>query len=424
MDEQAIQAALGKATEEVSGKLDAMSKSIDAVKGDFAQQAKGFATIEEMAKVKALGGDVEALKSEIGRIKVGANRQELDPKKGFKNHVDFLMDVMSAEKKGSASDRLKLCVKAVGSDEQSTFNNQAGGYLVPQGLFGEILGTNPFEIQADTGIMARQIPMSTQIVNVNARVDKNHSSSVTGGLQVYRRKEADSVTASAKNFEQIELKAENLAGIAYATEEILQASPVSFAALISSGFAEEYRSKLNSERISGTGVGEYLGVLNSPALVTIAKEGSQSNDTINITNVRKMRARIYGYQNAVWMINQDAYPQIAALGETTSGSNAPVFQPSLNLGDPDMLLGRPVIYDENMATLGDLGDIMLINWNEYLEGTWGGTSFAESIHVRFVNHETAFRFGVYNCGAPWWRTALTPKNSADTLSPFVALAAR
>ena len=46
------------------------------------------------------------------------------------------------------------------------------------------------------------------------------------------------------------------------------------------------------------------------------------------------------------------------------------------------------------------------------------------MHVRFENHEQVFKFWTENAGAPWWRSALTPKNGANTLSPFVTLAAR
>ena len=63
-------------------------------------------------------------------------------------------------------------------------------------------------------------------------------------------------------------------------------------------------------------------------------------------------------------------------------------------------------------------------WSQYLEGYRQDMQMAESIHVRFLNHENTFKFWVRNDGAPWWRSALTPHKSSDTLSPFVTLAAR
>ena len=49
---------------------------------------------------------------------------------------------------------------------------------------------------------------------------------------------------------------------------------------------------------------------------------------------------------------------------------------------------------------------------------------AESVHVRFENHERTFKLWTRNCGAPWWRSALTPNKGANSLSPIVLLAAR
>jgi hypothetical protein len=50
--------------------------------------------------------------------------------------------------------------------------------------------------------------------------------------------------------------------------------------------------------------------------------------------------------------------------------------------------------------------------------------FQESIHVRFAQNEKAFRATTRNDGQLWWRTALTPKKGANTLSPVVTLAVR
>jgi len=124
------------------------------------------------------------------------------------------------------------------------------------------------------------------------------------------------------------------------------------------------------------------------------------------------------------MVNQDAYNSISTAHVSLTNDDVPLFVPGNGVDTPDTILDRPVVYDENMSTLGDLGDIVLVNWNEYLEGFLGGVEQASSIHVRFEYNETAFKFNVYNDGQPWWRSALTPKNSTDTLSPFVTLAER
>jgi hypothetical protein len=89
-----------------------------------------------------------------------------------------------------------------------------------------------------------------------------------------------------------------------------------------------------------------------------------------------------------------------------------------------MLLGRPLYFTEYTQTLGTAGDVILVNWSQFLEGNYQPMQSAESIHVRFVNHERTFKFWLRNAGQPWWRSALTPIYSSSLLSPFVAVAAR
>lgn len=372
-------------------------------------------------KHDATDGKLAELEQSIANIQLVHN-EDLDPMGGYKNHAEFLVDVKNAAN-GTVPDRLKKFA-AVGTDEQATFSNPDGGFLLPEGIMEGIMETDPFAIQADTGLSTRRIPMQQQIVNINARVDKNHSSSVTGGFRVYRNGEAQQASSSKGTFEQIKLSAEGLMGLAYGTNELLSRSPISFAALISAGFETEYRSKLNNERLRGTGAGEYMGILNSPALITVAKEGSQTADTIVGANLQKMRARIWGYNQAVWMVNQDCYTSLSTAHISLSNDDVPLFVAGNGVDVPDTILGRPVVYDENMSTLGDVGDIVLVNWMEYLEGFLGGVEQSSSIHVRFETNETAFKFTAYCDGQPWWRTALTPKQSSTTLSPFVTLAER
>jgi HK97 family phage major capsid protein len=357
-------------------------------------------------------------------VKSLKDHSEDDPKRGFKTPREFMLGVVKATKEGRIEDpRLRrLAALAAGSDEHGAYSDPHGGFVVPVGFSPDVMST-----MADADPMAGRVtdvPMDSPSVNVPARVDKNHSSSVSGGLTVSRREETGSATSSRLEMEKITLKADSLFGMAYATEELLTDSAITFIALIEAGFREEFAGHLINERLNGSGVGEYLGVMNSGCLVSIAKEGSQAADTINGTNILKMRARCWRYSNAIWLANQDTYVQLVSAHIAGTNGDVFLFNPSRGEDAPDMLLGRPIIFAEWAQTLGDKGDIVLGNWSQFLEGTYQPLQQAESVHVRFVEHERAMKFWVRNAGAPWWRSALTPKNSSTTLSPFVTLDAR
>jgi HK97 family phage major capsid protein len=353
-----------------------------------------------------------------------------DPRKGFKTHTDFLMEVMKAPQRGEVADaRMQYLsgsrtrfLTAAGSDEQGTYADPYGGFLVPIGFSPQLLMV-PADAQ-DAGIATTRVPMTTPTVTFNARVDKSHATSVSGGLTVCRRAETQSQTASRMQFEQVTIKADSLYGLAYATEELLQDSPQSFVAMLEKGFSDQFLWHLVGERLEGSGVGEYMGVLGSPCIVSIGKETGQAADTIVYNNVIKMRARCWNFGRAVWHYNQDCLPTLMQMTIPIGTSGIPAWQTSAREGEPDMFLGRPAYACEHCATVGDTGDILLAVWSEYLEGIYQAMGMAESIHVRFIENERAFRFTMRCGGAPWWRSALTPKKSAASLSPFVKLDAR
>ena len=349
---------------------------------------------------------------------------EDDPKCGYATHREFLLDVMDTTQGNKQPSAQLQFLAAAGSDEHNTKDDSRGGFLLPEGMAPGVLSTS---FDADpTASRVTSVPMQTQTVKFNARVDKNHTSSVSGGLQVYRGEETQAASASRTQMEQVKLEAEKLQGLAYASEELLERSPISFTSILEAGFNDEFASKMFDEKLNGSGVGRPLGILNSPCLVTVAKEGGQTADTVNGTNIVKMRARAHNFERSIWLANHDTYVSLVSAHIAGTNGDVFIFHPGNGSDVPATLLGRPIFFTEYAKTLGDAGDIVLGDWSQYLWGTMGSQNprRAESIHVRFTEHERTFKFWSYSDGQPWWKTALTPKNGANTLSPFVTLAER
>jgi len=398
-------------TDQISAQK-ASSEEAEALRAGYAEnkaklsRPNGRRTLGHASTALALGNAREAF--------------EQDPKKGFKTPREFLGCVIDAGR-GRTLDK-RLAFLAAGSDEARGNSDPAGGFLVPEGFSPELLKIDPED--DPMGGMTTNIPMANPIVKIPARVDTTHTTSVTGGLVVTRRPETIAGSSSQMTLSQVALEAHSLFGLGYASEEILTDSPISFAALLEAGFSEQFTSHLVNERFFGTGIGEFLGINNSPCLVSVAKETGQSAATILYENVVKMRSRVWGYGNAIWHANHDTLPQLMLMNMAVGTGGVPVWQPSAREGEPDMLLGRPLKFTEYTKTLGTKGDLVCANWSQYLEGTYQPLDSEESIHVRFVNHERTFKFWLRNAGSPWWKAALTPKNSTATLSPFVVLDTR
>lgn len=364
-----------------------------------------------------------------------------DPKKGFKSPRHYLMAVMNAStgRAVAQADAEKLRFlrtqsqgfqATVGSDEQSGASDPHGGFLVPMGFSPDLLSIR--SAMDPVAPLVRAVPMQTPSLALPVRADKNHSSSVSGGLTVTRRPETVAGSASRMSFEQVRLTANPLFGLAYTSEEVLTDSPISFIALLEQGFSDEFAAKLMYERLRGTGVGEFLGVINAACTVSIAKETGQAGATIVKENVDKMQAQCWAYHAAVWLANQSTVPQLKSLSQVVGTGGAPVsYYSEMPAGMDEngmpktqaMLNGRPLFFTEHCSALGTVGDLVLGVWSEYLEGTYQPLQSAESIHVRFVNHERAFKFWLRNDGRPWWSTYITPVNGSN-LSPFLTLATR
>lgn len=362
-----------------------------------------------------------------GSVEVGRNLLEDDPGRGYASPRDMLRDVIVATTTGQMSPALRSLrvepgsveARTVGSDEQSGSNNPFGGFMLPEAFSPTLASITP---ETDpTASLVRQFPMEATTVRFNALLDKNHTSSVSGGFTVARRAEAAAIASSRGQMEQVTYTAHSLDGLAFATDEIMMDSPISFASIISDGMAKEFPAKLFDERLNGSGTGEYEGINNCPAMISIAEESSQTTTTIVRENIVKMRARCWGYGNAIWLANHDCYEQ---LDQLQNADNSPAYVTSVVPDRPDMLLGRPIFYSEFMNTLGAAGDIILGNWGEFWEGTYLNMKTSSSVHVRFENSEQAFKFSMRNDGRTPWRSALTPKNSTATLSPFVRIVLR
>ena len=343
-----------------------------------------------------------------------------DPMRGFSGPREFLTAVMQAATSARPDARLAPLRAAAGADEQSGFSDPYGGFLVPSGMSPDLLAVGA-EADPVSGLV-RAIPMDTPQVSFNARTDKDHTTSVSGGLTVSRREQAGTIADGRMELEKVTLTANSLFGMAFATEEVVMDSLTGFVMLLEAGFRDEFAGKMIDERLNGTGVGEFSGVLEAPCTITVAAETGQQADTIVKENVDSMAARCWRYGQAVWLASHTTRPQLRSLVQVvgTGGHAVPYFTVD---GGQERLDGRPIFFSEYMNAIGDKGDLLLGVWGEYLQGTYQGPQRAESIHVRFAEHERVFKFWLRNDGQPWWRSALTPK-IGSTLSPFVVLAAR
>jgi len=380
-------------------------------------------------KAKADSEELKTLQSRVSEMEASGQRPgqtREDPSKPFKSFGEFLCAVVKAEDRMSAPDPRLLQIKAgTGLSEGVPAD---GGFLVQQDFVATIL-QRTYEIG---GLLSRvqRIPISTNSngIKINAINETSRAAgSRYGGVQTFWLDEAGTKTASHPTFRQIELNLKKLAALVYATDELLQDAGA-LQSILMQILPEEINFVTENAIIRGTGVGQPLGILNSGARVTQAAEAAQAANTIVFENIINMWSRMYARSrsNAVWLINQDCEPQLMAMSLAVGAGGVPVYMPAggINGAPYSTLMGRPVIATEYNSTLGTEGDIILVDPSQYLMIDKGGIQSASSIHVRFVNDETVFRFVYRVDGQPTWNAPLTPAQGTVTQSPYVTLATR
>lgn len=327
---------------------------------------------------------------------------------------------------GYETDARLKALKATGASEGI---GSEGGFLL-QPTFTDTL-LMPMHEAGPFSSRVRRLPVGANS-NSGVLYGVDETSRATGsrwgGVQGYRVAEGGTITASKPGFKQINWRLKKFAVAVYATDELLADAP-QMQAVVQQACSEELAFMVNDDILNGLGASGPLGILNSGSLVSVAKETGQSAATIVYENLVKMWARMFPRSkgSAVWYINTDITPQLAAMSLAVGTGGVPVYLPANGLSQSPYgtLFGRPVIETEFNATLGTVGDILLADLSEYLFWEKGGVDAQSSIHVQFLTDETVFRF-TYRCeGQPAWSTTLTPyKGGSNTQSPFIALATR
>lgn len=355
-----------------------------------------------------------------GSKKIGGEKKEED-KNIFKN----LGDMAVAVYKGSDV-RLKV---PSGANEAE---DSAGGFLV-QSDIAETLIQSTYE----TGLLVPRCQSmlisaksNSMVINGVDEVSRVNGSRY-GGIQAYWENEADQITGTKPRFRQMRLWLKKLTGLAYVTDELL-ADAVALDGWLKNAFANEFGFKLDDAILNGLGVGQPLGILNAPCLVSVSKETDQDAATFVSENAVKMYTSMPAKSraNAVWICNGEVEDTLPFLKmEGTSGGVWPMYMPPAGLRDNPFgnLLGRPVIPVEQCQALGTKGDILFCDFNEYMlinKSNKGAAESAVSIHIRFDYNETAFRFVLRMDGQPVRNSAIAPYKGNKSLSPFVALNTR
>lgn len=348
----------------------------------------------------------------------------LDPRAGFAHMGDFARCVALAGRPQAMVDpRLAAMAPTSYSNEGAGAD---GGYLIPPEFSAQVM---------------QYIGEQSSLFNLVDKTPVNHGLAwpvdeeapwSTSGPQAYWEGEADQYTQSKSKLRSAGMRLSKLVALCPVTDELLE-DAAQLGAYLQQTISRKMRWKVDFGVLQGTGAGMPLGILNSPCLKTVAKEGSQTADTVNSANVFKMWNGCWSEfrGRSTWLHNQDVETQLMTMIVAGSSSDVPVFLPAgapfsnLASAPNGTLFGRPLMPHQACETLGDLGDILLCDFSQYILGyKTAGPLFNSSIHLYFDYGMTAVRATWRLAGMPKWSTTIAARDGTATYSPFVALAER
>ena len=183
-------------------------------------------------------------------------------------------------------------------------------------------------------------------------------------------------------------------------------------------------NKINEDiTIDGSGSSAPLGAFNASNTALLAVNRNTAS-TFKAVDAFAMYERHTHGPNSVWMISRRVLAQLFAM--QTTNNTMVTWIPNLRDKPQMTLLGLPVVVTDLLPTLGTKGDVALVNGDFYAMGLRQALTVESSIHYKFVNDITTYRFVARAGGIPLPTSTYAYEidgsgNKVDEHSPFVVL---
>lgn len=311
-------------------------------------------------------------------------------------------------------------IRGIGA-EQRMDTGSLGGFMIPEQFAREI----------------REIPVQSALIRPRANVipagsppdakitfpylEQGSSANVFGGVEVnWVGGEGGTKPGTTGQLGEFSLQPNEWAAVLTCTDKLLRnwAAAAAF-------FTRQIRLAAGSfEDFSffrtGTGSGQPLSILNSPATITVASSGGAG--TVSFADVVNMLAKHMVGPNSVWSISRALFTEIVSLRNESPGDGSLIYIPgNVREGIPGTLFGIPVYWNDRAPAANVAGSIALLNLDHYMikDGS-GPFVLSDGGIVNFTNNKTLIKvFGNVD-GQPDMKEPFTLEGGFE-VSPFVVL---
>ena len=323
-------------------------------------------------------------------------KDESEQKMKWKSFGEFLGAVVKADRDGVVDNRL---VQKISGQSETSNAGADGGYTVSTDIANFITQ----QIQNES-VMAKKCshmeigPLFTGIKIPQLNETTRSVTTLYGGVRVYCVAEGVAKTPFVSKITQATASLKKLCAVNYVTDELLQDN-TAFESFIRMNVGKAFAWTLDNEIINGT-LTVCTAIVNNPATAEQTFAGAAPT----AAEISLMYAKNLNRTRAEWYISGNQYATLISLATT---GTFPLFQPNYAVSPLGTLLGRPINVIEQGGVATDESSFMFLDLSDYLLVSKGGIAEATSIHVKFLEDETAFRWTGRFGGIPLMASTVT-----------------
>lgn len=367
---------------EINKKLDELGSAWDEFKKTTskAMEAGKAETSEIKEKQDKINADMEKLQTKIDGLNAAMTRTSQDQNENLdvKSYKEVLENTLG--KKVSLEDTKKIqeykaalenyMRKGMGHEPSHDLTKHAmktlsidsevgGGFFVVPEIAAEIV--KKINESSPLRQFASKVTIGTSSLKINADLDARSATWV--GEQETRS------NTTTPTLRQVEIHVHEMYTYPKATTAFLEDAAVNVDAWLSEYASEAFALAEATAFVSGTGVGKPRGILSYAdgtsfgqiqRIPTDATGAITGLDVIDVQDSLKE-----GYQrNAIWMMNRLTR---SVIRKVTDGTNF-LWQPGLQAGVPDLLVGKPVYLAADLNTSLATGVDGLMLYGDFAQG--------------------------------------------------------
>lgn len=367
-----------------------------AIADRAADEQRNFSGDEE-SQWQALNAELDALDKRIKNVVEGEQRaKDIEDAYGRLENQPRTAEGRSADQSSKAAEIRAMLLGEAGAPRgvevkpEGPFNARsltkltgaAGSNTVPTSFYDQLV-QHMIEVSA---ILQAGVRIINTAGGETIQVPKTTSHSTAAIVA-----EAASIGVSDPAFGQATLGAYKYGVMVQVSRELVDDTGIDLQAYLAEETGRALGNALGAHLVAGTGTNQPRGVLTDASLgVTTGTGVAGVPSADNLIDL--FYSVIAPYRNspaAAWLIKDSTVGGLRKIKDTTGQY---IWQPGLQVGVPDSLLGKPVLTDPNMPATGvNAKSVLFGDFSRYFVRLAGGVRFERSDEYAFGNDLITFR---------------------------------